>query len=149
MRVLIQQVERARVSVANRTVGSIKRGLLVFLGVHKEDQQADSQWLADKTVGLRVFKDEQEKMNLSLMDVGREVLIVSQFTLYADCMKGKRPSFINSARPGHAKELYEDFIARVREKVSVVQTGEFGAHMKVELVNDGPLTFWIDSRDRP
>ncbi|MES2122518.1 MAG: D-aminoacyl-tRNA deacylase [Chlamydiota bacterium] len=148
MRLLIQHVKEAEVKIDGATVGKIGHGLLVFLGVHKEDTVEDCLWLKDKLLSLRIFMDQNAKMNLSVQDVKGELLIVSQFTLYADCVKGRRPSFDQSARPELARELYEHFIAEVSKEIQTVQTGQFGAHMEVRLINDGPLTFSIDSKSR-
>lgn len=148
MRLLIQHVTEAEVRVDDAPVGKIGKGLLIFLGVHKEDTVEDCLWLKDKLINLRIFVDANEKMNLSIQDVNGELLIVSQFTLYADCIKGRRPSFDQSARPELAKELYERFIAEAKASIQIVQTGQFGAHMQVRLINDGPLTFLIDSKQR-
>lgn len=146
MRLLIQHVQEAWVTVEEAVVGRIKKGLLVFLGVHREDTVEDCLWVKEKLIHQRIFLDADEKMNLSIQDVQGELLVVSQFTLYADCHKGRRPSFDQSARSELAKELYERFIQEVRLSVKTVQTGQFGAHMQVHLVNDGPLTFLIDSK---
>jgi D-tyrosyl-tRNA(Tyr) deacylase len=148
MRLLIQHVSHAQVTVDNITVGNIGKGLLVFLGVHKEDTIEDCLWLKEKLINLRIFVDTNEKMNLSIQDVRGELLIVSQFTLYGDCVKGRRPSFDQSAKPELAKALYERFIAETKQHIPKVKTGQFGAHMHVELTNDGPLTFLIDSKQR-
>ncbi len=148
MRLLIQHVSQAQVTVDHTIVGKIDKGLLVFLGVHKEDTVEDCLWLKDKLIHLRIFVDEQGKMNRSLQDVQGELLIVSQFTLYGDCNKGRRPSFDQSAKPELAKELYERFIMETKAQIHIVETGLFGAHMHVQLVNDGPLTFLIDSKQR-
>jgi D-tyrosyl-tRNA(Tyr) deacylase len=148
MRLLIQQVKEAEVKVDGATVGKIGKGLLVFLGVHREDAIDDCLWLKEKLINLRIFMDSSQKMNLSIQDVAGELLIVSQFTLYGDCTKGRRPSFDQSARPELAKELYERFIAAAKETIKTVQTGQFSAYMQVQLINDGPLTFLIDSKQR-
>jgi len=148
MRLLIQHVKEAKVCVGEKIVGTIGKGLLVFLGVHREDTLEDCLWLRDKLLHLRIFMDLQEKMNLSIQDVAGELLIVSQFTLYADCVKGRRPSFDLSAKSELAKELYMRFIEEMQKHLAVVQTGEFGAHMQVHLINDGPLTFILDSKNR-
>jgi len=148
MRLLIQHVAEAEVQVDHLTVGKIGKGLLVFVGIHSEDTQEDCLWLKDKLINLRIFVDAHEKMNLSIQDIGGELLIVSQFTLYADCAKGRRPSFIQAAPPAVAEPLYNHFVDLLKGSVQIVQTGRFGAHMQVRLMNDGPLTFWIDSRQR-
>lgn len=145
MRALIQRVSRASVTIEGAVHGAIGRGFLVLLGVTEGDTEADARYLADKCVGLRVFTDENDKMNLSLADVGGGLLIVSQFTLYGDCSHGRRPSFTAAARPDTAIPLYEAFVARCRESGLPVETGEFGADMKVELLNDGPVTLWMDT----
>ncbi|MGN0995120.1 MAG: D-aminoacyl-tRNA deacylase [Butyricicoccus sp.] len=145
MRALIQRVSRASVTIEGTVHGAIGRGFLVLLGVTEGDTEADARYLADKCVGLRVFTDENDKMNLSLADVGGGLLIVSQFTLYGDCSHGRRPSFTAAARPDTAIPLYEAFVARCRESGLPVETGEFGADMKVELLNDGPVTLWMDT----
>jgi D-tyrosyl-tRNA(Tyr) deacylase len=142
---LLQRVSRAKVTVEDRVTGSIGPGWLVLLGVGKNDDEAHVRWLADRVVGLRAFADEAGKMNRSVSDVGGSLLVVSQFTLLADCLSGRRPSFTPAAGPTEAERLYESFVAKVREMGIATQTGEFGAHMDVELVNDGPVTFWLDS----
>jgi D-tyrosyl-tRNA(Tyr) deacylase len=144
MRVLIQRVSRAAVHVGERTVGRIGRGFLLFVGFTHDDDDERLQWMADKIVGLRLFPDDDGKMNRALSDAGGALLVVSQFTLYGDAAKGRRPSFINAARPETAVPLYERFSALLREKGVEVQTGEFGADMQVELMNDGPVTLWLD-----
>jgi len=145
MRAVLQRVSRARVVVADETVGAIDRGLLVLLGVAPADTPADAAWLADKTVGLRIFADDEGKMNRSVADVGGGVLVVSQFTLYGDASKGRRPSFVAAAPPEVAVPLYEAFVEAVRALGVPVATGRFGAMMDVELVNDGPVTLILDS----
>jgi D-tyrosyl-tRNA(Tyr) deacylase len=145
MRAVIQRVSRAQVAVADQIVGQIANGLLVFLGVSKADSEADAEYLADKIVGLRIFEDTNEKMNLSVMDIRGEVLVVSQFTLYADVRRGKRPSFDDAAPPERARELYEYFVDRIRAAGLKCETGEFQAMMKVESVNEGPVTILLDS----
>lgn len=146
MRAVVQRVSRARVTIAGETVGEIGRGFLVLLGVGAGDGTEDVQFLAPKIAGLRVFEDNQEKMNLSLAEVGGEMLVVSQFTLLGDCRKGRRPSFDKAARPETARQLYLDFIAAVEVLGIRVATGRFQEHMQVELVNDGPVTLLLDSR---
>jgi D-tyrosyl-tRNA(Tyr) deacylase len=144
MRVLLQRVSRAAVHVGERTVGQIGRGLLLFVGFTHDDSDERLHWMAEKILGLRVFPDDDNKMNRSLADAGGALLVVSQFTLYGDAVKGRRPSFIDAARPETAVPLYERFSALLREKGAAVQTGEFGADMQVELVNDGPVTLWLE-----
>lgn len=145
MRALIQRVSRASVTIDGTIRGQIQRGFLVLLGITEGDTLEDAIYLADKTTKMRIFSDENDKMNLLLADVGGELLIVSQFTLYGDCKKGNRPSFTKAARPDVAIPLYESFIARCRENKIPVETGEFGADMQIELVNDGPVTLWLDT----
>lgn len=145
MRGVIQRVSRASVTVDGRITGQIERGLLVLLGVGQNDTESDAAYLAEKVCGLRIFEDENEKMNLSLQDVGGALLVVSQFTLYGDVRKGKRPSFDAAARPERAKELYEYFVAQMRAKGVPCETGVFQAMMQVELVNEGPVTILLDS----
>jgi D-tyrosyl-tRNA(Tyr) deacylase len=149
MRLVIQRVSRASVTVAGDIVGAIDRGFLVLAGVGLGDTGADAEWLAKKTAGLRVFEDAEGKMNLSLADAGGAALVVSQFTLYADCRKGNRPSFTTAAPPAEGERLYLDYVARLRAAGLTVQTGVFRADMRVELVNDGPVTICLDSADRP
>lgn len=146
MRVVVQRVSEARVAVGAETVGEIGRGLLVLLGVGQGDQEADAQYLADKVAGLRIFEDAEGKMNLSVADVGGSVLVVSQFTLYGDCRKGRRPSFTKAAPPDRADELYQVFARRLSDLGIRTATGEFQARMAVSLVNDGPVTLLLDSR---
>jgi len=146
MRVVVQRVRRARVTVGDEVVGEIGQGLLILLGVTHDDTIDDARWLAEKTVGLRIFADAEGKMNRSVVDVGGGVLVVSQFTLYGDCSKGKRPSFITAAPPEIAIPLYEGFVDAVRALGVPVATGRFGAMMDVELVNDGPVTLIVESK---
>jgi D-tyrosyl-tRNA(Tyr) deacylase len=146
MRAVLQRVTRAQVTVAGEVVGRIERGFLVLLGVAQDDTEADAQYLADKTVQLRVFDDAAGKMNLALADVGGAVLVVSQFTLLADCRKGRRPSFIAAAPPELAERLYETYVAAIGTQGIPVATGRFRAMMEVELVNDGPVTLVVESR---
>ena len=145
MRLLIQRVAEARVEVDGKTIGSIGRGALVLFGVHESDQPQQIVWLANKLIHLRMFMDEQEKMNLSLLDIEGSILIVSQFTLYGDCHQGRRPSFFHTAPPDKALSLYEAFVAEVRKSRLQVQTGEFGARMQVHLINDGPVTLLVEA----
>jgi D-tyrosyl-tRNA(Tyr) deacylase len=144
MRVLLQRVSRAEVRVDGRITGRIARGYLLLLGVSGSDDGSHAEWMAEKVAGLRLFADEQGKMNLSLADIGGAVLVVSQFTLYGDASRGRRPSFVEAARPEQAEPLYEAFTNLLRAKGLEVETGEFGAMMEVELVNDGPVTLWIE-----
>ncbi len=147
MRAVVQRVKEAKVEVDGKVVGEIKKGLLVLLGVGKDDTENDIKWTADKIVGLRIFEDEKGKMNLSLLDVNGELLVVSQFTLYGDARKGKRPSFTNAAPPEKGKDFYERFVEYIRESYNniKVETGIFGAMMDVYLVNWGPVTILLDS----
>ncbi|MEP6905369.1 MAG: D-aminoacyl-tRNA deacylase [Gemmatimonadales bacterium] len=144
MRVLLQRVSRAEVRVGERITGRIGRGFLLFVGFTTADTAAQVDWMAEKVSGLRLFSDSETKMNLALADVSGEVLVVSQFTLYGNAEKGRRPSFIDAARPEVAIPLYELFVAALRAKNLPVETGEFGAMMDVELVNDGPVTLWLE-----
>lgn len=146
MRSVLQRVKSASVTIDGRVVGKIGRGLLVLLGVCDEDTEKDMVYLADKITGLRIFEDADEKMNLSLEDIGGELLIVSQFTLYGDCRKGKRPSFTGAGNPEYANSMYEKFIEYQKSKGIRVETGRFGADMQVELINDGPVTMLLDSK---
>lgn len=144
MRIIIQRVSEAAVTTAQKTVGKIGRGFLVFLGIHKEDHARFIQPLVDRMINLRIFDDEKGKMNLSLLDVQGELIIVSQFTLYANCRSGRRPSFSDCAPPEQAKNLYQEFIDDTKRKVSHVETGEFGALMHVHLINEGPVTILLE-----
>jgi D-tyrosyl-tRNA(Tyr) deacylase len=144
MRTLVQRVSRAEVRVDGRVTGSIGAGLLLLVGFTHTDTEANLAWMADKVIGLRIFGDEEQKMNRSLEDIGGGALVVSQFTLYGDAQKGRRPSFIDAARPEQAIPLYERFVAMLRERGITTGTGEFGAMMDVELVNDGPVTLWLE-----
>ena len=146
MRAVVQRVSSASVTVDNEITGQIGRGFLVLLGIGEDDSEADVIYLAGKVAGLRVFEDDAAKMNLTLADVGGAVLAVSQFTLFGDCRKGRRPSFVAAARPEKANPLYEAFVAELRGQGLPVETGQFQAHMDVSLVNDGPVTLLLDSR---
>lgn len=146
MRAVVQRVTEASVTIDGVIVGQISQGLMVLLGVGKEDEEADVIYLADKIAGLRIFTDENGKMNLSLQDIQGEVLVVSQFTLYADCRKGKRPGFSEAALPETSVPLYEQFVARLKTMGLSVATGVFGADMLVSLANDGPVTILLDSK---
>lgn len=146
MRAVVQRVSRARVVVDQEVVGQIGCGLVVLLGVARSDSAEHARWLADKITGLRIFADEEGKMNRSLADVGGGALIISQFTLYGDCRKGRRPSFVDAAPPDIAKPLCEEFLVAVRALGVPTATGRFGARMQVELVNDGPVTLIVESK---
>ena len=143
MRVLLQRVSRAEVRVGDRVTGRIGPGYLLLVGLTHDDDDATLSWMAAKVVDLRLFADDEGKMNRALSDVGGALLVVSQFTLYGDAHKGRRPSFIDAARPEVASPLYDRFVALLRERARV-ETGEFGAMMDVELVNDGPVTLWLE-----
>lgn len=145
MRAVLQRVAHAKVSIGGKVSGEIKKGFLILLGVAPDDTPAEALYLAQKCVGLRVFTDENDKMNLALADVGGKILAVSQFTLFADCRKGKRPSFAGAAKGEKANELYEYFISCCRGFGVETQTGEFGADMQIELLNDGPVTIILDT----
>ena len=144
MRVLLQRVSRAEVRVGGAVIGEIGRGFCLLAGYTATDTEAENRWMAEKVTGLRLFTDAEGKMNLGLEEVEGALLVVSQFTLYGDAAKGRRPSFVDAARPEVAIPLYEAFIARLRELGLTVATGEFGAHMAVDLVNDGPVTLWLE-----
>ena len=144
MRIVLQRVSAASVTIAGRTVGRIDRGFCLLLGVTHGDTAAEADWLADKVAGLRLFNDADGKMNLGLAEVGGSVLVVSQFTLYGDAAKGRRPSFIDAARPEEAVPLYQAFIAALRARGLAVETGEFGAAMVVDIQNDGPVTLILE-----
>lgn len=148
MKEVIQRVSHASVKVGDKTVGSCKNGFLILLGVMAGDEEKEADKLVNKTVHLRIFEDENGKMNLSALDTGAEMLVVSQFTLCADCTHGRRPSFTPSAPPQEAEKLYEYFVSQLKNNgISHVDTGVFGADMKVELLNDGPVTILLDSRE--
>ena len=146
MRAVVQRVKRASVTVDNKVVSEISKGLLILLGVAKEDTPADIDYMANKVANLRIFQDEQGKMNLSLLEIGGEALVVSQFTLYGDCRKGRRPSFIEAAQPEKADEMYQAFITTLNQMGINTKGGIFQAYMDVELVNDGPVTILLDSQ---
>jgi D-tyrosyl-tRNA(Tyr) deacylase len=148
VRAILQRVSRAEVRVGDRVVGNIARGMVVLLGVARDDTEADAAFIADRTLGLRVFADDAGKMNLALGAVSGELLVISQFTLLADTESGRRPSFVRAAPPLQAQRLYEHFVSLVRQGDVKVETGEFGARMEVDLVNEGPVTIILDSRNR-
>ena len=145
MRVVLQRVSRAAVRVDGETIAEIGKGFLILVGVRNGDTEKDAEYLAEKCFGMRVFDDQEGKMNLALSDVGGSALAVSQFTLYGDCRKGRRPSFTDAAQPEVGERLYEHFVSRLREMGVHVQTGKFGARMQVEMVNEGPVTFVLES----
>ncbi len=144
MRLLLQRVSRAEVRIDGKIVGKVGRGFCLLVGFTHSDGAEQVEWMADKVIGLRLFGDEEGKMNRALEDVGGELLVVSQFTLYGDARKGRRPSFIDAARPEEAEGLYELFVEKLRARGMRVETGEFGAMMEVDLVNDGPVTLWLE-----
>lgn len=146
MRCVVQRVDRARVSVNNQTISASEKGILVFLGIEKGDSRTEADYLLEKVINLRIFEDSEGKMNLSLLDISGEMIVVSQFTLLGDCRKGRRPSFVRAEEPTAARNLYEYFISKAREKINRTGAGEFQAMMKIELVNDGPVTLFLDSR---
>ena len=146
MRAVIQRVKESSVTIENDIVGKIEAGLMVLLGVAGHDRMGDADYLVDKIVHLRIFEDENGKMNRSLLETGGQMLVVSQFTLLADCRKGRRPSFIQAAEPNKAAELYEYFVKKVRQKGILVETGRFRAMMAVALINDGPVTIILESK---
>ena len=148
MRIVIQRVSEASVKIDGNTVGEIKKGLLVFLGIEHVDAEMDADYLIQKLIHLRIFGDEEGKMNLSVSDISGDLLIVSQFTLFADTKKGNRPSFIRSARPEQAIPLYDYFLSQLNKSFSgKIEKGVFGGNMQVELINDGPVTIILDSKD--
>ncbi|MCK6257880.1 D-tyrosyl-tRNA(Tyr) deacylase [Fictibacillus sp. KIGAM418] len=147
MRIVLQRVTDAAVTVEGKVVGQIGHGLMLLVGVTHEDTEKDAAFLAEKAVNLRIFEDDQQKMNLSLIDAGGSILSVSQFTLYGDCRKGRRPNFMGAAKPDHASDLYDKFNNMLREKGIEVKTGIFGAMMDVSFTNSGPVTLILDSRE--
>jgi D-aminoacyl-tRNA deacylase len=149
MRVIIQRVQRSSVTIEQKVVAAIGEGLLILLGIETEDNDEDLNWLCKKIASLRIFSDEQGLMNKSVVDIKGQLIVVSQFTLFASTKKGNRPSFLRSARPEIAIPIYTRFLEQIKLETGLdVQSGEFGADMKVELINDGPVTIWIDSKDR-
>lgn len=146
MRAVLQRVSNASVSVENKTIGKIEKGLVILLGIKQNDTEADAKYLADKCINLRIFSDDDGKFNLSALDVNGGILVISQFTLYGDTKKGRRPSFIEAARPEISKPLYEKFVEIIKSSGLSVASGEFGAMMLVEIHNDGPVTLIVDSK---
>lgn len=145
MRAVVQRVSRAKVTVGNEITGEIGKGLLILLGVSGNDSEKEASYILEKILNLRIFEDSEDKMNLSLLDIAGELLVVSQFTLYGDARKGRRPSFIEAAPPEKANKIYNFFVEEARKQLNKVQTGKFQAMMDVELVNDGPVTILLDS----
>lgn len=148
MRSVVQRVDRVEVRVGDRRISGIEMGILVFLGIEQGDRESDADYLTEKIINLRIFEDDQGKMNLSLLDMQGEMLIVSQFTLLGDCRNGRRPSFTGAEKPNPAKKIYDYFINKAKEKVKRVSQGKFQAKMLIELVNNGPVTILLDSRKR-
>ncbi len=146
MRAVVQKVGFSTVEVEDKLIGEIKQGLLVLLGVEDEDTESDVKYMVDKIINLRIFEDENDKMNLSLLDVKGDLMVISQFTLYGDCRKGRRPNFMAAAKPEFADTMYEKFLEESKKHVDNVACGSFGAHMKVSLLNDGPVTILLDSK---
>jgi len=146
MKIIIQRVREAKVSVDGRVIGEIGKGMVVFLGIGKNDTTEDAQYLAEKILNLRIFDDENQKMNLSLSGIKGEIMIISEFTLYGDCLKGRRPDFVEAAPPDYAQELYGSFIELMKKSNLKIITGEFRAYMIVEIHNDGPATFILESK---
>lgn len=146
MRSVVQRVDRARVHIGDKRISEIEKGLLVLLGIEQGDQESDADYLSDKIVNLRIFEDEQGKMNLSLLDIRGEMLVVSQFTLLGDCRKGRRPSFAAAENPDRARLLCDDFIKKTKNMIGHVAQGEFQAMMSIELINNGPVTILLDSK---
>ncbi|EOR20716.1 MULTISPECIES: D-aminoacyl-tRNA deacylase [Clostridium] len=146
MRAVVQRVASSKVIVDEKIIGSINKGLNILIGISKEDTEEDLLYIKEKVINLRIFEDEADKMNLSLLDVKGEILVISQFTLYGDCRKGRRPNFMEAEGGEKAKVLYKRFVELLRESNLKVETGEFGAHMKVDIQNDGPVTLMLDSK---
>jgi len=147
MKVVIQRSKAASVAVDGEVIGSIEHGLVLLVGIGPQDTESDVSWMADKVTGLRIFEDETGKMNLSIREANGEILSISQFTLYGDCRKGRRPSFTGAAKPDHAEALYAMFNRMLRDRGLLVATGRFGAMMEVELINSGPVTLIVDSKE--
>jgi D-tyrosyl-tRNA(Tyr) deacylase len=146
MRSVVQRVDKVRVCIGDKRISEIEKGLLVFLGIEQGDLESDADYLSDKIMNLRIFEDKQGKMNLSLLDIGGELLVVSQFTLLGDCRKGRRPSFTGAENPDRARLLCDYFIQKTKNKIGHVAQGEFQAMMSIELINNGPVTMLLDSR---
>jgi len=146
MKIVIQRVKQSKVKVNSEVIAKIDKGLLILIGAEKGDNKSDVDYLVSKAINLRIFEDDNSKMNLSVLDIKGEILVVSQFTLLGDCRKGRRPSFDKAAKGEDALELYENFVSELNKSELKIQTGEFGAHMQVELTNDGPVTLILDSR---
>jgi D-tyrosyl-tRNA(Tyr) deacylase len=146
MRAVVQRVDRAAVTVGGTNISSIQQGLIAFVGVEKGDTTRDADYLVDKIINLRIFEDSDGKMNLSLLDKNWEFMVISQFTLLGDCRKGRRPSFYKAEEPINAKKIYDYFVVKSKEKIHKVGTGEFQAMMKIDLLNDGPVTLLLDSK---
>lgn len=146
MRAVVQRVTSSKVTVEGKIIGSIGKGLNILIGISKEDTEEDLIYIKEKITNLRIFEDEADKMNLSVLDIKGEILVISQFTLYGDCRKGRRPNFMEAEGGEKAKVLYEKFISLLKESNLKVETGEFGAHMKVDIQNDGPVTLMLDSK---
>lgn len=146
MKIVIQRVKQAKVKVNSEVIAKIEKGLLILIGAQQGDNRSDIDYLASKVLNLRIFEDENSKMNLSVLDISGEIMAVSQFTLLGDCTKGRRPSFDKAAKGEEALKLYEDFVSELKKSELKVQTGQFGAHMHVELINDGPVTLILDSK---
>ncbi len=148
MRALIQRVSEASVEVEGRTIGKIGKGLVILVGIHRHDPQEAADYLAEKIVNLRIFQDNDDKLNLSALDVGAELLVISQFTLYADCRRGRRPSFIDAAPPEYSQPYFERFIRLLQRSGLHIEQGQFGATMQVKIFNDGPVTLMLDSAEK-
>jgi len=148
VRVVLQRVKNAKVDVNKKTVGEISHGFLILLGIGHDDSEIDADWLIEKILKLRVFEDEDGKMNKNIFDISGSLLVISQFTLYANCKKGNRPSFVDAAKPEEANRLYEYFVSKATDSNINVETGEFGKHMEVSLLNDGPVTIILDTKDK-
>ena len=144
MKLVIQRVKHAKVEVDGKDISSIGKGLLILIGISKEDDGTQIEWLAKKAIELRIFEDDQDKMNLSLKDIGGEILLVSQFTLYGSCNKGRRPDFLNAAQPENAEKMYLDFAEAIKQNGIIPKLGKFGKHMDVTLLNDGPVTMILE-----